>query len=424
MKLKLALAVLMVALLATVTFTACPGDAEDRVEITLVNNKVEIDAALRAFAALYERETGVRVNVLSFGGEVPYAPAISAMFAAGTEPEIFVFEGWAGYDDARRGGRITYLDNEPWLADTDLAYISPTTGGIVGFPVAIEGWGLGYNREILRRAGVDPASMTNIAGMRAAFERIHSMRGELGLDAVVSMAAGPGMTWVTGLHAMNAYLTLGLPYYDSTRYIDMLNRGEVDPARLRYFAEYMDLLFRHSIPASLVVGGYDTQLGDFAIQRTAFIHQGNWIDPTFAEMGINFEMGYVPHAFLPETTDGIFIGAPSFYIVNARAENIQAAKDFLTFMASTPAGHRYMVTEAGAVAAFRSVTLQPPGQFSRAVQEWAGRGSAHMFAWQQNEMPAGFGMDVLGPIFLLLASGEINVDGFVQMFTDAVATLR
>jgi len=111
-------------------------------------------------------------------------------------------------------------------------------------------------------------------------------------------------------------------------------------------------------------------------------------------------------------------------LINARSNNVQAAKDFLTFMASTPEGHRYMVTEAGAVAAFRSVTLQPPGQFSRAVQQWAGRGPNHMFAWQQNEMPAGFGMETLGPIFHLLAAQEITVDGFVQMFTDAVATLR
>jgi len=428
MRLKRILPLVMAVMMVAVGFTGCPGDGDDRITITLVNNKIEIDAALRAFAAIYERETGVRVIVQSFGGETPYAPALAAMFAGGTEPEIFVFEGLAGYLDARHGGRITYLDNEPWLADTDLAYISPTTGRVVGFPVAIEGWGLGYNRELLRQAGVDPRTMTNIAGVRAAFERIESMRlaGQLDIDAVVSMAAGPGMEWVTGLHAVNAYLTLGLPYDNSTRYIDMLNRGEVDRQRLRYFAEYIDLLFRHSIPAALTVMGYDAQIGNFATQRTVFIHQGNWTDPVFADMGVTFEMGFAPHAFLPQTTDGIFIGAPSFYLVNARApaENIQAAKDFLTFMATTPAGHDFMVTQAGAVAAFRSVTLQPPGQFSQSVQQWAARGSSHMFAWQQNEMPDGFGMGTLGPIFHLLATQTIGVDEFVDMFAAAVATLR
>jgi len=414
---------LAAVLLVAIFFPSCRRDQRGAaaVEIILVNNKVEIDEALRAFASIYERESGVRVTIQSFGGETPYAPAIAAMFQAGIEPDIFVIEGFAGYDEARRAGRLTDLSNEPWVQDTDLYYVSPTSGAIVGFPVAIEGWGLGYNREILRRAGVDPGTMTSIDGMRAAFERIDSMRAELGIDAVVSMAAGPGMTWVTGLHAVNAYLTLGLPYYDSARYINMLNRGEVDARRLAYFAEYMSLLFRHSIPATLLVGGYDQQLGDFALGRTAFIHQGNWTDPWFAGNNIGFEMGYVPHAFLPETTDGIFIGAPSFYVVNARG-NAEEAKRFLRFMAESPAGHDYMVNRAGMVAAFRSVRLQPPGQFSRAVQEWAEAG--RMFGWQQNEMPDGFGMNVLGPIFAQLAAGNIDSDGFVRLFTEAVATLR
>ncbi|MCL2206379.1 MAG: extracellular solute-binding protein, partial [Treponema sp.] len=183
------LSLFMVAAMVTI-FAGCPGDREPRIEITLINNKVEIDGALRAFALLYERQTGVRVNIQTFGGETPYAPSIAALFAAGIEPEIFVIEGRADYDGARWGGRITYLDGEPWLVDTDLAFVSPTTGGVVGFPVAIEGWGLGYNRELLQRAGVDPATMTNIAGMRAAFQHIDGMRNELGIDAVVAMAAG------------------------------------------------------------------------------------------------------------------------------------------------------------------------------------------------------------------------------------------
>ncbi|MCL2618186.1 MAG: ABC transporter substrate-binding protein [Defluviitaleaceae bacterium] len=396
-----------------------PAPAGGVTEITLINNKVEIDAPLRAFAALYEQQFGVRVNIQSFGGETPYAPALTALLNAGDEPEIFVFEGLADFQAARDGGRLTDLSAEPWVADTDVAYYDEQ-GRIVGFPVAIEGWGLGYNRDLLARAGVDPASMVNIAGIRAAFEQVDSMRDELGITAVVSMAAGPGMTWVTGLHAVNAYLSLGLDY-DDTSIIDMMLDGQVDETRLHYFAEYMALLFQYSNPTTLLVGGYDQQLGDFATGNTVFIHQGNWVDPTFAELGIHFDMGYVPHAFLPETTNGIFVGAPSWYLVNARSAGIQEAKDFLAFMAASPEGHNYMVMEAGMVPAFRSVTLEPPGPLSGAVQEWANAG--RMYAWHQNEMPAGFGMNTLGPIFSELASGSASVDDFMRLFSEAVANI-
>jgi len=247
------------------------------------------------------------------------------------------------------------------------------------------------------------------------------MRSELGIEAVVSMAAGPGMTWVTGLHGVNAYLSLGLPYND-TRVIDMLLSGQVDTPRLTAFAEYYNMLFQYANRHTLLTGGYDQQLGDFALGRTVFIHQGNWTDPTFEELGIRFEMGYVPHAFLTTDTPGIFVGAPSWYIVNPRARNVEEAKRFLAFMAASPEGHRYMVTEAGMVPAFKSVRLQPPGQLSIAVQEWANSG--RIYAWHQNEMPAGFGMDVLGPIFSQMAAGNINTTEFVRLVTAAAATIR
>jgi raffinose/stachyose/melibiose transport system substrate-binding protein len=406
--------------------TASSGDAAQTggsvTEIILVSNKIEIDAALKDFAAVYETKTGIRVNVRSFGGETPYAPALAAMLNSGTEPDIFVFEGKAGYEEHKPAGRLTNLTNEAWVRDTDVAFVDPEDGNIVGFPVAVEGWGLGYNKELLAKAGVDPASMVNIAGMTAAFEKIDGMKDELGIEGVVSMVASSGMTWVTGLHGVNAYLTLGLPYLDSTKYIDMLLNGEVDQDRLRKWGAYYEMLMNYGIRNTVLTGGYDQQLGDFAVGRTVFIHQGNWTDPSFAELGIDFEMGYVPHAFLDETTDGIFVGAPSWYIVNALAPGAKEAKEFLAFMASSPEGHDYMVNQAGMVPAFKSVNLKPPGQLSIAVQEWASQGK--IYAWQQNEMPSGFGMDVIGPIMEQLASQRIDLDQFVQLVTEAVTDIR
>jgi raffinose/stachyose/melibiose transport system substrate-binding protein len=344
------------------------------------------------------------------------------MFNSGTEPEIFVIEGKAGYEDARGAGRFADLSNEPWVKDTDVAYLDPADGKVIGFPVAIEGWGLGYNKALLAKAGIDPATLTNVGAIKAAFEKIDSMKSALGIDAVVSMVAGPGMTWVTGLHGVNAYLTLGLPYNNSTRYIDMLLKGQVDSPRLAKYAEYYNLLFKYANRNTLLTGGYDQQLGDYAIGKTVFVHQGNWVDPTFKDLGITFEMGYIPHAFLDENTDGIFVGAPSWYLVNPKSKNVDEAKKFLVAMSGTPEGHDYMVNKAGMVPAFKSVKLSPDGQLSKAVQEWSSQGK--IYAWQQNEMPDGFGMNTLGPIFHQMASGQIDPQGFVRLFTAAVAEIR
>jgi len=391
-------------------------------EITVISNKIEIDEALKGYAAVYQKQTGVKVNIKSFGGETPYAPNLAAMFNSGAEPEIFVIEGKAGYEDAKRSGRISDLSAEPWVKDTGVAYIDPADGKTIGFPVAVEGWGLGYNKALLAKTGIDPKTLVNVAAIKAAFEKIESQKSQLGIDAVVSMVAGPGMTWVTGLHGFNAYLTLGLPYNSSTKYIDMLLKGEVDSARLLKYAEYYNMLFKYSNKNTLLTGGYDQQLGDYAVGKTVFIHQGNWTDPTFKDLGITFEMGYVPHAFLDENTDGIFVGAPSWYLVNPKSKNAAEAKKFLAAMASTPEGQDYMVNKAGMVPAFKSCKLTPAGQFSKAVQEWSNQGK--IYAWQQNEMPEGFGMSTLGPIYHQMASGQVDPQGFVKLTTEAVKTIK
>jgi len=414
------------AIMAAAVFAGCKGksgaSSMDGAEITLVSNKIEIDEALKGYAAVFEKQTGIKVNVKSFGGETGYAPNIAAMFNSGTEPEIFVIEGKAGYEDAKGAGRISDLSNELWVKDTDVAYVDPADGKIIGFPVAVEGWGLGYNKELLAKAGVDPMTMVNAAGIRAAFQKVEAKKNTLGIDAAVSMVAGPGMTWVTGLHGFNAYLTLGLPYNDSAKYINMLLKGQVDIPRLTKYAEYYDMLFKYANRNTLLTGGYDQQIGDYAIGKTVFIHQGNWTDPTFKDLGITFEMGYVPHAFLDEKTDGIFVGAPSWYIINAKSKNIEKAKKFLNAMASTPEGHDYMVNKAGMVPAFKSCKLKPAGQLSKAVQEWTSMGK--IYAWQQNEMPDGFGMNTLGPIFHQMASGQIDPQGFVKLAAEAVSTIK
>jgi raffinose/stachyose/melibiose transport system substrate-binding protein len=395
-----------------------PGS--DVKEITLVSNKIEIDGALKAYAAKYEEQTGVKVNIITYGGATPYAPNLASMFSGGEEPEIFVFEGLAGFDEAKAAGRLTDLSGEDWVKDTDVAYVSD--GKVYGFPVAIEGYGLGYNKELLDKAGVDASTLTTVGAIKAAFEKIDGMKDELGIEAVISMTAAADSTWVTGLHGVNTYLTLGLPYADSDKYIDMMMNGEVDTERLTKWAEYYDLLFRHSINNTLLVGGYDSQVPDFAMGKTVFIHQGNWIEPMLDDLGVDFEMGYAPHAFLDEVTDGIFAAAPSYYLVNEKSKGVGAAKAFLNALAATPDGHEYMVVGAGMIPAFKSVTLQPAGTLSKSVQDWAGKGK--IYNWKQNDMPSGFGMKALGPIFTELARGNVDIAKFVELVTTEVENIR
>ncbi len=119
--------------------------------------------------------------------------------------------------------------------------------------------------------------------------------------------------------------------------------------------------------------------------------------------------------------DSIFIGAPSYYVINSATDSEDEAKLFLNDLAATPEGHDYMVNKANMVPAFNSVTLLPATPLSAQVMAWNQNGKA--YAWWQNDMPSGFGMEVLGPIYTLYAAGTITKAEFIEQVTAAIENL-
>jgi len=384
-------------------------------DIVICQNKVEITAQMQDFAKVYEEKTGVKVEVITGGGSSDYNTVLKAEMQSGREPDIWVIEGPTGYELWK--DKIADMTGAEWTQYTTAAYMDGDK--VVGFPVAVEGYGLAYNADILAKAEIDPATLTNIDAYEAAFAKLDSMKEELGLDMVVSMVAGTttGMTWVTGLHNFNVYLTVGNERNDTT-YIDQVLEGKVDPERFHQYCQYVALLFKYSDQDMLLNGTQDSQLAAFANGKAAFYHQGNWMDPALVALNPDFEIAYAPHAFLHEDTDGILVNPPSWYVVNANG-NTEEAIAYLNFLATSEEGADYMVNKAAMVPAFTNVTLQPATPLSKSVMEWNAAGKT--YDWQQYKLPDGFGMGTLGSIYELFAAGQYDVDQFEAAMIDAIA---
>lgn len=421
-KTRLNTALLALVFVFVTGFAFAAGSAEETGDVTvnMFQLKVEIKDALDTYAADYsETAEGVTVKVETLGGGGDYGGAMKAKAQADQMPDIFMIEGQGGYDIWK--DYIADLSDQPWVGDTDLSFI--VDGKVVGFPVAIEGYGLAYNAEILRKAGIDPASLTTRTAYEKALKTLDAKKAELGIDAPVAMAASVagGMWWVAGQHNLAAYWGGGLDFND-TSIIEMALNGKLDQDRFRQYAKYLQLLFKYADQNILLNGSYDDQVGSFAQGRTAFLHQGNWVDPNLKQLGVTFEIGYAPHAFLDTEQKGLYLFAPSWYVVNAQSKNAQAAKDFLTSIAMTPEGHAYMVNEAGMIPAFKSVTLKPSGQLSQALMDANARGGNYGVFFGM--LPDGAGQNIFGPIFDLFAQNQDNLDQFIADMNRAVANLK
>ena len=399
-------------LLVLVSLTACAPKEAEQVVITFKQNKPEIDDALQAYATAYEAATGVKVNAVSCGGgSCTLGDMLKADYAAGEMPDIFPIDGPDSYKQWE--AIIADLSGEDWVDETSVEYV--VDGKVVGFPVAVEGWGMAYNADLLAKAGIDPKTLTNYAAYMDAFAKLDGMKAELGIDSVVSMTAGPGMYWVTAHHNFNSLLSNGLEYNDLSVANNIL-AGNIDDTRLNEYADWVDLLFKYADKTVLTTGNYDSQVGAFLNQKAVFLHQGNWVDGNLTEA--TFKMAFAPHGSSTSDTDGIFVSAPAWYVVNKDSKNYQAALDFLNALVYSDLGQKYMVEDAGMIPAFGNITLQPKGQLSQSVQAWTAEGK--VYSWNQYLFANEFRDNVLGPIYDQLAQGAVTADEFKALLKTAL----
>jgi len=402
---KKILAVLAVTILAAGLFAQ---------GITLAQGKPEIDAVLKAYAATWSKANNIPVTIKSVGGSsgTDLGTQLKADLAAGDMPDIFGINGLEDYKEW--ASLVLDLSGEKWVKNTSVAFT--VDGKVFGFPVAVEGWGMAYNADLLKKAGVDPKTLVNYAGYKAAFEKMDAMKDKLGIKSVVSMAAAMDMGWVTAHHNFNSLLSNGLKYGDLS-VAKALLAGNVDKKRLSEYADWVELLFKYADKAVLTTGNYDSQVGAFATQQAAFLHQGNWVDPNMASAKATFPMAFAPHGSMAAKTDGIFVAAPSFYVINKNSKNVAAAKKFLSDLVFTEAGNKYMVQDAGMIPAYSNVKLNPTGQLSKSVQAYAASGK--IYSWNQYYFTGDFRDKVLTPIYNQFATGSISKAQFIELMTKA-----
>ena len=392
--------------------------------ITLFNGKIEIAEALDHAAQVYEQATGKHVEVNSVGGGVDLQSELKQRYQAGNMPDIFTCEGTPDFSNWTDNEMLVVdMSDQPWVADTDAAFIYEPTGAVIGFPYTTEAIGLAYNKSILDKAGIDPASITGPESMKAAFEKLDSMKDELGITAVVGYCANAKeLYWSTGNHMFSNYLDAGLARDDSTYFDLMMNEGKLDLDRFTPFAEMVGLFNQYSDPALLVSGNYDMQVSGFAAGKYAFVTQGSWIGASLTaqykelyDAAGKFECGMIPYAFI-EGIDTILTNPPSHWAVY-KDGNVADAEAFLNWLAG-PDGQQIMVQEAGLNSPFKSCTVVANDPFAPTVADFTARGKTS--GWHFLEQPADMAESYTGAIFQDYASGTIDTQGFID---DMVATI-
>ncbi|NRY61190.1 ABC transporter substrate-binding protein [Clostridium beijerinckii] len=383
------------------------SDAGSGKTIKVYQLKVEINDALQELAKKYEKEKGVKVEVTSVGGGADYGASLKAEFQKGTEPDIFMIQGAGDYETWKH--KIDDLSDQGWVKNAVKGTLDTVTidGKVYGMPAATEGYGLLYNKDILDKAGIDPKSLDSFDKLKAAFETLDSKKAELGLDNVVSYTTKE--FWVTGNHTFNIPLaTQDNPAQFTKDYL----AGKADIVNNKQFNDWMnlvELLCKYGGGKNLDTIDYSTQVGNFALGKTAFLHQGNWVAGDLQKLedpNKKFHMGFAPLAINNDSkvSGSIPVGVPMYWVVNKDSKINKEAKEFLDWMVTSQTGQEALVKDMNMIPAFTNFTVESDNELNKSISEYNKEGKT--LPWAFTNLPDGFNKNSVAPLF----SKFINTD--------------
>ena len=378
--------------------------------VRLLNGKPEINDQMQALAAKYLEETGNVLTVETIGGDTNASDELKKMYQADNMPDIFVIEA---NQAANWDGMLADLSGEEWTNKTGFELVDSTMGTI-GFPYTVEATALGYNADILAKAGIDPSTLTSPDAWKAACETLDSKKDELGITAVFGWCAEPtNLGWSSGTHVFGQYLDAGLKA-DDTTYIDLLNDGgKIDEARMKKFAEFIGMMNQYSDPALLVDGTYDNQVAGFKEGKYVFITQGNWC--VTSPDDVNFECGFAPYAF-EDGINTIIAGPPSYWVAYSNG-NVEGAKAFFNWCAGDSA-QNILVNDAGLVSPFDDCQYEAVNPFYKSMNSYITAGNYS--GWHTMLKKDGLQNETCN-VFADYAKGKLDADGFVSTMAQVIS---
>ena len=391
--------------------------------IKVFQMKVEINEPLQELAKKYEQEKGVKVDIQSVGGGADYGASLKAEFAKGSEPDIFMINGKGDYEIWKH--KIDDLSDQPWKDNAVKGTLDDVTvdGKVYAMPAATEGYGLMYNKEILDKAGIDPKTITSFDALKAAFEKLDSMKDQLGIDNVLAYTTKE--TWVTGNHTFN------IPFaaQDNPQQFvsDFINKKE-DITQNQKFKDWMNLvalMCKYSGGKLLETIDYSTQVGNFAIGKAAFMQQGNWVASDLAKLDAKFEVGFVPMCINNDPNEkantSIPVGVPMYWAVNKDSKVNKEAKEFLDWMVESETGQNALVKDMNMIPAFTNFKPESTEYLNKSINEYNKAGKT--LKWTFSGFPDGFTMNNIGPVFSKFLDTDMGDEAQAQALKDMTSAL-
>lgn len=391
---KKSISIVCAIALALTTMAGCSSKTEgtasgtsgskEKAKVTVIQNKVEIQQALEDAAKDFNKsQNDVEVQILGSAGD-NLVTTLQSQFASSPEKAPTLFTCGSGSEFEKFFNYMAPMDSSKAAKNVakGQADDSMKDGKLYGLPMAVEGFGLVYNKQIFKDAGVDETSIKTMDDLVAACQKLAKVNG------VKAPLAFAKETYFQFMHPFN------WPFAIMSNYKEVIPKvinGQTNLKDIPEVKQYAEDLAKLKPYTNLAKDSYDDQVAGFAQGKYAMIHQGNWAQSIIDEYKVSFDYGFLPMPAGGNT--GLAVGNTNFFHVNKYASEAQqkGAIAFLDWLFTDPAGQKYVTDKFKVIPAYNGFDTSSMSTLSKEVAKYSQDGK--IVPWTFNLFPAGVDKD-------------------------------
>ena len=344
----------------------------DKVSITMLNSKMEIQEQLEQIAKTYSEKTGVNLEIYYSSDTI--AAHLSTRYASNEPYTLSMVDAKDVYSLAAE--HAVDLSGESWVGNTTEAI--SIDGKVYGFPVCVEARGIIYNGNAIKNItgkDFDPASITSL-------DDFNALIGELKAGGMETPVGIMKEDWSLAAH----YLAEVYEQHDDPDgFIAGLHDGSLHMGEDEIFNSMMntfDVLKTNNYAAATAISAErEVTEQKLAEGEIAFMFGGNWDWSVINQYDYTEGLGMMPVPQNGKTDAGTkLVGGGSKYIFidsssNTSEAQVQAAKDFLNWLVNDAEGQSFLVNDCALVPAFSNITLEVKDPLGQSVKSYADKGA-------------------------------------------------
>ena len=334
--------VLFCSLFIVLTIVGCTSSIEEKSDVMVWHWMTDREETFLELAEKYKEETGITVSFELYAPSDAYTQKVRASAQTGTLPDIYGLlaekRDFAAFINAGHVANLSeYMqdNNGRWEYSLfrkalDVNRFLPgnqwrVDPGIYGVPIDVTNIQMLYNKDLFRKAGLDPE---NPPRSWADFIEAVRVLKKAGIPGLVS---GWGEIWMIDCFASNYAMNI----MGKDKVVATL-KGDVpytDPDWIQLFGLFKEMSDEGALASGIVTMVNKTAEQTFANGRAAFTFNGSWCVNVYK--GMNPNLNYA--AMLPPRVSAknpmyIWGGAGGSFLINEKSKSKKKAVEFLKWL--------------------------------------------------------------------------------------------